>query len=70
MIFSECPVNCNSFALYAVTNYTDDPSARTLRRASLIAEDAAAFGIPIAKMPDVLMAKKWGFLRNIFYHCC
>lgn len=44
--------------VFAVTNYTDEPSARTLRRASLIAEDAAAFGIPIAKMPDVLMAKK------------
>jgi hypothetical protein len=39
---------------------THDASTRTLRRASLIAEDAATFGIPIAKMDDQLMGKKFG----------
>ncbi|ODM96284.1 putative protein disulfide-isomerase C1F5.02, partial [Orchesella cincta] len=52
-------------AVVFFSNYTDEDSARTLRRASLIAEDAAAFGIPIAKMPDVLMAKKYGIRDHL-----
>lgn len=39
---------------------THEESTRTLRRASLIAEDAATFGIPIAKMNDHLMGKRFG----------
>ncbi|XP_021959977.1 uncharacterized protein LOC110855885 isoform X3 [Folsomia candida] len=47
-----------SIVFYA--NLTHEESTRTLRRASLIAEDAATFGIPIAKMNDALMAKRFG----------
>jgi len=39
---------------------TEEMSARALRRLSLIAEDAATFGVPIAKMSDHVIAKKFG----------
>ena len=41
------------------TNFSDTASGRALRRACIIAEEAAEFGIPVAKMNDNIIAKKF-----------
>lgn len=42
------------FWVWKVHNFSDTASARALRRACIIAEDAAEFGIPIAKMGNYI----------------
>ncbi|CAG7689960.1 unnamed protein product [Allacma fusca] len=51
-------------AVMFFSNTSDRASGRALRRACLITEDAATFGIPIARMSDPIIAKKYG-IRNL-----